>query len=186
MSTEPFSISNAPSSYLHSRTGCTSPRPKTVRFLSNIKLRFILQTGMYFSRQLRGRARKIGHASPRLRSSFFTTRAGQLPSNLRGAKKRLIAAVPNSKFELTNWNHSHLTFSNSRSTPLSAIDKPDSNRPLETIRNGRNSFSFKRITFSNRIIYLTKVQAFHILSPCLLLLGLGRQRPDAMLQILAD
>ncbi len=66
--------------------------------------------------------------------------------------------MPNSKFALTNWNHRHLTFPDSRSTccfsrsslKLPAVQLPESNRPLETIRNSRNQFTINQMTFSNR------------------------------------
>jgi len=41
-----------------------------------------------------------------------------LTPNFRQAKKRLIATLPNSKFELTHWNRSHLTFSNRNKNTL--------------------------------------------------------------------
>jgi hypothetical protein len=42
-------------------------------------------------------------------------------SRLQKAKKRLIATVPNSKFELTNWNHRLLAFSNRNTNTLCRI-----------------------------------------------------------------
>jgi hypothetical protein len=76
----------------------------------------------------------------------------RLPSsNLRGANKGLMETHPNSEFEPNNCNHRHLTFSNRNSTHLFAIDKLESNRQLETIRNGRNPFKSMHMTFSNRL-----------------------------------
>jgi hypothetical protein len=73
-----------------------------------------------------------------------------LPSNLRRAKRRLIAAVPDSEFKITNRNYSHLTFFIRSCSSHFALNKPDSNRQLETIRNARNPFKIMQITFSNR------------------------------------
>jgi hypothetical protein len=58
------------------------------------------------------------------------------PSNLRGAKKRLIETHPNSELSPNNCNHNPLTISNSNSTlcfsrsslQLPAIQHPESNR----------------------------------------------------------
>jgi hypothetical protein len=77
--------------------------------------------------------------------------SGRLPSStLRGAKKRLMETHPNSTFEPTNWDHNHLKFLIATALPFFTIDKPDSNRQLETIRNGRNPFNNMQMTFSNR------------------------------------
>jgi hypothetical protein len=75
------------------------------------------------------------------------------PSNLRGAKKRLMETHPSSGFDLTNCNYEHLPFSNRNSTRCfsrSRLPLQDSNRQLETIRNGRNPFTINQMTFSNR------------------------------------
>jgi hypothetical protein len=72
------------------------------------------------------------------------------PSNLRGAKKNLMETHPNSKFEPTNWDHSHLKLLIATALPFFTIDKPDSNRQLETIRNRSNPFTIMQMTFSNR------------------------------------
>jgi hypothetical protein len=79
---------------------------------------------------------------------------GRLPSSsLRGAKKRLIATLPNSKFELTNWNYRDLPFSNRNSTrsfSRSSLPLQNPNRQLETIRNRHNPFTINQMAFSNR------------------------------------
>jgi hypothetical protein len=87
-----------------------------------------------------------------------------LTFNLPMANKRLMETHANSKFALTNWNHTHLTNPNrnnkshfyfhqphsSIQPQASGVQPPDSNRQLETIRNGHNPFINMQMTFSNR------------------------------------
>jgi hypothetical protein len=75
---------------------------------------------------------------------------GNPTSTLRGAKKRLIATFTNSKIESTYSKHAVYENSNRNKNALFAIDMPDSNRQLETIRNGGNPFKNMQMTFSNR------------------------------------
>jgi hypothetical protein len=55
---------------------------------------------------------------------FVRTKTGargdSMGLHLGGAKKKLIETLANSKFELNNWNHRHLTFSNRNKNSLSA------------------------------------------------------------------
>jgi hypothetical protein len=66
------------------------------------------------------------------------------------AKKRLMETHPSSKFAPTDWDHSHLTFSNRNNKTLFAIHKPDSNGQVETTRNRRNSSKISEMTSSKR------------------------------------
>src|ERR1700675_3600735 len=108
-----------------------------------------------------------GHPSSNLRGAVLASR-----SNSRGANKRparqpsggLMETHANSKFSLTNWNHTHLTNPNGNNKSnfyfhqphssiqpqASRVQPPDSNRQLETIRNGHNPFINMQMTFSNR------------------------------------
>jgi hypothetical protein len=79
-----------------------------------------------------------------------TRRRSRLLAALIKAKKRLMETHPSSKFAPTNWDHRHLTLPNRNNKTFLAIGKQDSNRQLETIRNGRNPFEFNQMTFSNR------------------------------------
>ncbi len=105
------------------------------------------------SSTLRGAKKK-----PRAPKQALPRRRAKARRSMMRLRRRVIAAHPDSEFALTNCNHSHLTFPNRSSTrcfsrsslKLPAVQLPESNRPLETIRNSRNPFTINRMTFSNR------------------------------------